>query len=103
MFHVLNRGVGRRALFSAPLRGPRPALRRRAVGPPNGGTTGTGINAASTPPAEKGAAEPMIPQKAPLSPFLRRVASRPAPDRRKTTGRLLSCVWRADESYFARG
>jgi hypothetical protein len=32
------------------------------MGPPNGGTTGTGINAASTPPAEKGAAEPMIPQ-----------------------------------------
>ena len=71
MFHVLNRGVGRRALFSAPMRGPRPALRRRAVGPPNGGTTGTGINAASTPPAEKGATEPMIFQKSapvPLSP-----------------------------------
>ena len=63
MFHVLNRGVGRRALFSAPMRGPRPALRRRAVGPPNGGTIGTGINAASTPPAEKGATEPMIPQR----------------------------------------
>ncbi len=45
-----------------PLRGPRPALQKRAVGPPNGGTTGTGINAASTTPAEKGAAEPMIPQ-----------------------------------------
>lgn len=28
--------------------------------PPNGGTTGTGINAARTPPAEKGAAERMI-------------------------------------------
>jgi hypothetical protein len=26
VFHVLNRGVGRRALFSAPMRGPRPAL-----------------------------------------------------------------------------
>jgi len=38
------------------LRGPRPTLRRRAVDPPNGGTAGTGINAASSPPAEKGRA-----------------------------------------------
>ena len=42
------------------------------MGPPNGGTTGTGINAASTPPAEKGAAEPIVPQEARLSPFLPR-------------------------------
>jgi putative transposase len=47
-----NRG---RVGGDSPLRGPAfgPALRRRAVGPPNGGTTGTGINAASTTPAEK--------------------------------------------------
>jgi hypothetical protein len=33
------------------------------VDPLNDGTTGTGINAASTTPAEKGAAEPMIPKQ----------------------------------------
>ena len=76
MFHVLNRGVGRRALFSAPMRGVRPALRRRAVGPPNGGTTGTGINAAGIPPAEKGATEPMIPQRSASVPLSARSAPR---------------------------
>ena len=89
VFHVWNRGVGRRALFSAPLRGPRPALPRRAVGPPNGGTTGTGIIAASTPPAEQGAAEPMIPQRSASVPLSsRRQAARILP---RGTSRLCRC------------
>ena len=39
------------------------------MGPPNGRTTGTANNAARTTPAEKGAAEPMIPKEARLSLF----------------------------------
>jgi len=42
--------------------GPRPALRRPGLGPPDGRTTRTGINSPSTAPAKKGYREPMIPQ-----------------------------------------
>ena len=49
--------------------GPRPAIRRRGLGPSDGETTRTGIDAPSTAPAKKGSRESMIPQIARLSPF----------------------------------